>query len=86
MISQQQELAEALAQLQDAPRFRVYLRTLSAAKEAAIQRLLSPATDAAEVHALRGEARAYNDMLKALKRNGVPHVEASSSDPPGEAG
>jgi hypothetical protein len=80
-----QDLADAIRQLNDDLRFRVFVRRLSDAKADAVSQCLdAPTKDDAEPFRL--EARAYDRLLKDLKNNGAKDEQAPSSSPPSEGG
>ena len=60
--------ARVIAQLREAPFFWDYIKTLEADRDAVIQQLLYEPI-AANVEALRGRARAYDEQIKAIYQN-----------------
>lgn len=62
-------LVDALTRLKDNTHWRYYVDTLGEKRNGAIRALLyGKETD---LQTLRGEARAYDQMVENLKRNGV---------------
>ena len=75
-----EELADAIRQLHDDLRFRVFVRRLAATKESVLEQCMAaPTAELAEP--LRLEARAYNNLLKDLRKNGAPDETSSSAAP-----
>lgn len=62
-------LADAVARLKDNAYWRHYVHTLSAKRDAAVHNLLYGKENSLE--ALRGEARAMDQLVAQLKRYGV---------------
>lgn len=76
-MTTQQELADAVRWLKDDARFRVFIRRLSAMKEAAVEQCLAAATSET-AEPLRMEARALTNIIRTLKNAGVTDHETSS--------
>lgn len=62
-------LVEALTRLADNAHWRYYVSTLQHKRDDAIRALLYGPPE--EIHALRGEARAFDRIVKQLKDHGV---------------
>jgi len=62
-------LAEAVARLADNAYWRHYVSTLVTQRDASVHKLLYGSAEEAE--SLRGEARAFDQMINKLRRNGA---------------
>ncbi len=63
------DIARVVAGLRDVPQFWDYVKTLEAKRDAAIHTLLYE-PQPANVEVLRGEARAYDTLIKDIANNG----------------
>jgi hypothetical protein len=68
-VTEKDPLTEALVRLSDNAHWRHYVTTIVAKRDAAIRSLLYGKEQ--DIHTLRGEARAFDQLVDQLKRNGV---------------
>lgn len=68
-IPEKDPLTEALVRLSDNAHWRHYVSTVVAKRDAAVRKLLYG--EGQEIQALRGEARAFDQLVDQFKRNGV---------------
>lgn len=62
-------LDQSLSRLADNANWRHYVSTVVTKRDAAVRKLLY-STDL-DIHALKGEARAFDQLVDQMKRNGV---------------
>ena len=64
-MAKREDIKRIVAQLRDAPPFWDYVKTLEAQRDVCISQLLVE-IDPAKVESKRGEARAYDELIKQI--------------------